>query len=185
MDSKPESLFVAILEIRDTLDVLLGRGKPISTDDMQRLITLALRPSEQPAVPSYWDYWRVLDSERKYHDLLAVLRQRDRLMMDRQLLSSDEVPADMRQWWEKRHWKEQARNQLALTAAVRPLLLSDYRSRVRALSPTYGQAGTRLRALHDRQAYLSAQAVEAESAAQDELWLLEAIAAGAIVVFPL
>jgi hypothetical protein len=72
----------------------------------------------------------------KYEHLLALLRERDSLMLDyaAALSYSNEQYGE----WNRVNWKTYARNQLALIQAVRPVTYADYRVRIKILSPTFG-----------------------------------------------
>ena len=72
--------------------------------------------------------------------VLEVLRENDRLLLQRAVLLrvgvSDEKLAD----WNKAHWKALALHNLALLQLLRPLVYADYRDRIWLYSPTFGAA---------------------------------------------
>lgn len=72
--------------------------------------------------------------------VLEVLRENDRLLLQRAVLLrvgvSDEKLAD----WNKANWKALALHNLALLQLLRPLVYADYRDRIWLYSPTFGLA---------------------------------------------
>lgn len=100
------------------------------------------------------------DLQTHNEHLVALLRTRDRYMVQYEAVSLlDEEPYAQ---WAKHTWKIIARNQLAMTKAVRPLLYADYRARVRVLSASYGSLpGPALAALREQLEWRAQPVVEA------------------------
>lgn len=83
-----------------------------------------------------------------HEQLLSLLRQRDRLLLDYLSMRTPYIPASVYEEWNKRNWKTYAQNRLALVQAVRPVVYADYRGCIVSLSPTFGTLpGRALRAL--------------------------------------
>ena len=72
--------------------------------------------------------------------VLEVVRENDRLLLQRALLLrvglSDEKLAD----WDRTHWKALALHNLSLLQLLRPLVYADYRDRIWLYSPTFKAA---------------------------------------------
>ncbi len=103
--------------------------------------------------------------------LLALLRTRDRYMVQYEAVALLDEEAYAK--WSKPTWKIIARNQLAMTEAVRPLLYADYRARVRVLSASYGTLpGPALAALREQLKWRAQPVVEAFAVDEPEEMLV-------------
>ena len=69
--------------------------------------------------------------------VLEVMRENDRLLLQRAVLLRVGVPDEKLAEWNKANWKALALHNLALLQLLRPLVYADYRDRIWLYSPTF------------------------------------------------